>query len=160
MKNKPGTKNKPTLINVLSVSPIEDDHTFLEDTLGNQAALDTDARQESIWLLHRSANLRSAHALLRENRIAVVLCERDVPGTWRELLKEINILQNPPSLIVTSRLADNHLWAEALNLGAYDVLAKPFDTNEVVRSLRSAWLHWAGGERGELSRPEKPVPGK
>jgi CheY-like chemotaxis protein len=160
MKNESGIKNKPTLINVLSVSPIEDDHTFPEDTLGNQAAPDTDARQESKWLLHRSANLRSAQALLRENRIAVVFCERDVPGTWRELLKEITILQNPPSLIVTSRLADNYLWAEALNLGAYDVLAKPFDTNELGRSLRSAWLHWAGGERGEPSCLEKPGPGK
>jgi FixJ family two-component response regulator len=43
-------------------------------------------------------------------------------------------------LIVTSRLADEHLWAEALNLGAYDVLAKPFDQEEVIRVLSSAWL--------------------
>ena len=45
-------------------------------------------------------------------------------------------------LIVTSRLADDRLWAEALNLGAYDVLAKPFERMELVRSVSSAWLHW------------------
>jgi FixJ family two-component response regulator len=51
-------------------------------------------------------------------------------------------MANAPSLIVTSRLADDRLWAEALNLGAYDVLAKPFERLELVRSVSSAWLHW------------------
>jgi len=45
-------------------------------------------------------------------------------------------------LIVASRLADDRLWAEALNLGAWDVLAKPFDRREVFRSVKSAWQHW------------------
>ena len=31
-----------------------------------------------------------------------------------------------PLVIVASHLADDQLWAEALNLGAHDVLAKPF----------------------------------
>ena len=65
-----------------------------------------------------------------------------LPGTWRDMLERIGRLPQPPFLIVTSRLADGHLWAEALNLGAYDVLAKPFDRNEVVRIVSLAWLHW------------------
>ena len=43
---------------------------------------------------------------------------------------------------MTSLLADEHLWAEALNIGAYDVLAKPFDRQEVIRIFSLAWLHW------------------
>ena len=43
---------------------------------------------------------------------------------------------------MTCRVADDHLWAEALNVGAYDVLAKPFDRREVTRTLSSAWLRW------------------
>ena len=43
---------------------------------------------------------------------------------------------------MTSRLADERLWAEALNLGAWDVLAKPFDTNEVIRTVSIAGQHW------------------
>jgi CheY-like chemotaxis protein len=139
----------PTLINVLSVSLIEEDHAFLEDTFANPAVPDGNPGQESKWRLHRSPNLQSALAALRENRIAVVFCERDVPGTWREVLGHTSLLHNPPPFIVTSRLADDYLWAEALNLGAYDVLRKPFDTTELVRSLTSAWLHWAGGECGK-----------
>jgi DNA-binding response OmpR family regulator len=42
---------------------------------------------------------------------------------------------NAPSLIVSSRLADEHLCAEALNLGAFDVLAKPFNKMDVIRSV-------------------------
>ena len=45
-------------------------------------------------------------------------------------------------MIVTSRSADERLWVEALNLGAYDVLAKPFDRDEVLRSVSMAWLNW------------------
>jgi len=50
----------------------------------------------------------------------------------------------PPFVIVTSRLADERFWVEALNLGAYDVLATPLDTTEVTRVVSSAWLHWRG----------------
>jgi DNA-binding NtrC family response regulator len=45
----------------------------------------------------------------------------------------------PPNLIVTSRLADDELWAEVLNLGGYDVLAQPFDPQEVYRIVFQAW---------------------
>jgi len=55
---------------------------------------------------------------------------------------------DPPLVIVTSHLADERLWAEALNLGAYDVLAKPFDAIEVGRILGLAWQHWQ--DRHEL----------
>ena len=49
---------------------------------------------------------------------------------------------SPPSFIVTSRLADERLWVEALNVGAYDVLVKPFDVAELKRVLNSAWCEW------------------
>ena len=52
-------------------------------------------------------------------------------------------MMDPPLLIVTSRFADERLWAEALNVGAYDVLAKPFERDEVNRVLTSAWVRRA-----------------
>ena len=72
-----------------------------------------------------------------------MVTERDLaPGSWRDLLNNFLLLPDPPVLVVASRLADEYLWAEALNLGAYDVLAKPFDAFEVMRVLGSAWRHW------------------
>jgi DNA-binding response OmpR family regulator len=43
-----------------------------------------------------------------------------------------------PVLVVTSNVADESLWAEVLNLGGYDVLAQPFDGEEVARVIGSA----------------------
>jgi len=120
------------VIAVLSVSPIQHDHDTLASLLGRDH-----------WRIHNALSLRSASAFLQAHVVPLVICEHDLlPGTWTQLLAEIRLLSIPPLLIVTSRVADGYLWAEALNVGAYDVLAKPFDVTEVTRTLSSAWLHW------------------
>jgi DNA-binding NtrC family response regulator len=98
----------------------------------------------SSWKLYKAQTVRTAVAQLRRSRrIPVVLCERDLwPGSWKEVLQQTQGLSDPPFLIVASRFADERFWAEALNLGAYDVLAKPFDAKEVNRTLTSAWMRW------------------
>ena len=117
-------------VTVLSVSPHDEDHLSL------QAIID-----HSRWEMFAARDLSSALSLLQKHNISVLLCERDlVPGTWSDLLEYVNALTNPPLLIVASRVADDRLWAEALNLGAWDVLAKPLDRTEVIRSVYSAWL--------------------
>lgn len=134
MGQQPKTQINPTgTLTVLSVSPIQEDHSTLESIMGY-------AR----WTVLRADKLPAVPPILRNHRdISVVLCERDlISGTWIDILTHIQPMPNPPSLIVTSRLADDRLWAEALNLGAWDVLAKPFDRCEVLRSVRSAWQHW------------------
>lgn len=81
--------------------------------------------------------------LLRSHQISVVVCERDLrPHSWKDLLAGACDLPKPPLVIVTSRHADDYLWVEALNLGASDVLAKPFDTGELKRTLFIAALNW------------------
>lgn len=87
--------------------------------------------------------MESTAEVLSAQEIPVIVSEGKLhPGTWQELLQYISLLPDPPLLIVASRLADERLWAEALNLGAWDVLAKPFDTEEVIRVVASAWRHW------------------
>jgi len=63
-------------------------------------------------------------------------------GTWQKVLSEFGDLPSPPMFIVTSRLADERLWSEALNLGAYDVLAKPLHTKEVLHGVGLAGHLW------------------
>ncbi len=46
-------------------------------------------------------------------------------------------------MIVASRVTDEALWAEVLNLGGYDVLVQPFDRTEVLR-VTDAALRYAG----------------
>ena len=133
MKKKPeiagGISGTPT---VLSVSPLEEDHEFLQGII-----------HHSTWNLLHARDLASGLALSQQHEVSVVLCERSLPPvTWIDVLDHMNTLPHPPSLIVTSRLADDQLWSVALNLGAWDVLAKPFDRNEVIHSLKSGWQRW------------------
>ncbi len=58
------------------------------------------------------------------------------------MLDHIRNLSSSPSLIVTSTLADERLWTEAMNLGAWDVLAKPFDRTDVIRTVKTGWQNW------------------
>jgi DNA-binding response OmpR family regulator len=120
------------IITVLSVSPVEDDHDTLEGLLGLYN-----------WRIRKANSLASGVAELRQNQVPLVISERDLsPGSWREILAEAARLPVAPFLVVTSRCADEYLWAEALNIGAYDVLAKPFDAVEVTRVVSLAWLNW------------------
>jgi hypothetical protein len=62
--------------------------------------------------------------VLETAMIPVVLCECELGKvTSRRLLARVEQLEDPPFLIVVSSKADEFLWAEAVNLGAYDVLA-------------------------------------
>lgn len=92
---------------VLMVGPFEEDLCRLDHIFPG-----------SSWEVRAVYTCREASALLRENAVAVVICERDLPdGNWKDLLDAAASLAHPPSLIVTSRLADEYLWGEVLNLG-------------------------------------------
>jgi DNA-binding response OmpR family regulator len=142
------------VVTLLSVGPIEEDHASLEGILKfSKCELVPDCE----WKLDACPTLASALTALRKVKVPVVVCESDLqPGTWKEVLKELRTLPDPPFLIVTSRLADERLWAEALNLGAYDVLAKPFDRMEVTRIVSMAWLRWKDrhGDPGDVGAQE------
>jgi DNA-binding NtrC family response regulator len=118
---------------ILSISPIEEYHQALESIIGH-----------STMMVVKARDIKSALMLLQRHDIGVIVCERDLRiGTWIDVLEHIKGLPIPPSLIITSRLADDQLWAEALNLGAWDVLAsEPFVPADVIRTVKSAWQRW------------------
>jgi len=116
-------------VTVLLVSPLPEDHASIQGILDG-----------SNWLLRKVFTCRDALAHACDCYSAVVICERDLPdGNWKSLLSKFESLPLRPNLIVTSRLADDLLWAEVLNLGGYDVLAQPFDADEVFRVVSLAW---------------------
>jgi DNA-binding response OmpR family regulator len=140
-------------VTVLFVGPEEADHSSLKAIFDSA---EWDLCPDSMWRLETKSSVESAIGLLRRSRIPVVVCAHDLkPGSWRDLLRQLDGLPEPPALVVTSRLADDHLWAEALNLGAYDVLAEPFDRAEVVRVLSLAWL--SRYRRPQVAAPRGPL---
>ncbi len=108
---------------LLRVSPSAEDHAALERIC-----------ERTRWRTTEAYTFQEALVRMAEEQPDVVLCEANLPdGTWRDLLAELSHGSNPPYLIVTSRLADESLWAEVLNLGGYDVLAQPFEPVEIYR---------------------------
>lgn len=98
--------------------------------------------------MHPVSSASLAVEALSRREIPIVIAEGDLsPDTWQGMLEYTLRLSDPPFLIVASRSADERLWAEALNLGAWDVLAKPFDKQEVCRVVFSAWRHWQDGRQ-------------
>ena len=93
MRKEPAIETtSPATLTVLSVSPHQEDHLSLEAIIGH-----------SRWTLLKADKLPSAWALLQAHDIPVVLCESDLkPGTWIDMLKDIQGMPTAPALIVTS----------------------------------------------------------
>jgi len=133
---------------ILLVSPAPEDHALLEPLLSGAGRK-----------MYSARSYREAVTVLCRDRFAVVLCERDLPdGKWKDLLSQIAPLADPPCLIVTSQVADEYLWAEVLNLGGYDVLAKPFHPEEVTRVVALACEHWRRAHRSSPAATQWPRP--
>jgi DNA-binding response OmpR family regulator len=102
-----------------------------------------DIFRTSGWRLFEARDRGRALRYLSLHPIHVVIAETDVRDWhWKKVLHDLRGLARPPQLIVTSRNADDRLWAEALNVGAYDVLAQPFERAEVERAVESARRHF------------------
>jgi DNA-binding response OmpR family regulator len=95
------------------------------------------------WRLFEAKDRKGAMECLTRNDVHIVITATDVPKWhWKRVLHDLRSLAKPPQLIVTSRHADDYLWAEALNIGAYDVLPQPLERDEVERVISSARRHF------------------
>ena len=59
-------------------------------------------------------------------------------GSWRNLLLFVQNSGLSCEMIICSRLADQQLWAEVIQCGAYDLIAEPFEGHEIMRIIHSA----------------------
>ena len=119
-------------VNVLLISSHDEDHQHLRDIL-----------KHSNWQQHGARTQQEAFEYLHENVTPVVICESQLPdGAWQDVLSRLGRMSCPPMLVVTSRMADDRLWSEVLNLGAYNVLAKPLNAKEVFHVVGLAWMFW------------------
>ena len=132
----------------LLISPCAGDHDFLQSLFLTNG-----------WNLLGAISLESARGLVQKARVVVTEADLD-PGTWKDVLALAEAIPAPPLLIVVSIHADEYLWVEALNLGAYDVIAKPFNTVEVTRVMSAAWNKWehsAVQRKGIGSSTRRPI---
>jgi DNA-binding NtrC family response regulator len=126
------TNARENSVSALLVGAYEQERRLLQDIFGRRG-----------WKLFEADDRSRALRFLDCAPIQVVITETNLPQwDWKGLLQDLRGRQQPPQLIVTSRHADEYLWAEALNEGAYDVLAQPFERDEVERVVASARRHF------------------
>jgi DNA-binding response OmpR family regulator len=137
--------NSESAISVLVASP------FVEDFEAFRLAFRAFGLD---WRLLTARDCREAWRLLHRESVDVVVAEAEFPDgiAWRDLIHEIAEMHGCQAVVVASRLADDNLWAEVLNLGGYDLLAKPFDREELVRVIAMAARHSAQ----KRTRSEQP----
>jgi two-component system, NtrC family, response regulator PilR len=93
--------------------------------------------------------LQEARARLSQHEYQSILTEASLAdGAWLDVLHMVRSCPHEVQVLVTSPQADAAFWAEALNLGVYDVLAQPFYEPEVRRILTNACEHSRHTERG------------
>jgi DNA-binding response OmpR family regulator len=101
------------------------------------------------WRLFEARDRRHALECLAKNPVQVVVAESELPAwNWKRILSDLRRLAPTPQLVVTSRTADDYLWAEVLNVGGYDVLPQPLARDEVERVVASAHRHYDKQRRG------------
>jgi len=112
----------------------------------------SDARRLSRMLqslpvqLEHAPTLQQARAKLQGDEFDVILTEAALPdGRWLDVLHLARESPTEVQVIVTDPQADAHFWSQALNLGAYDLLAQPFYEPEVRRIIYNACTRPAYG---------------
>jgi len=90
-------------------------------------------------VLDHADGVRHARAQLQLHEYDAVLTEGALPdGNWLDVLHLVRESPREMVVIVTDKQADTRLWAEVLNLGAYDLLTQPYYEPEVRRILSNA----------------------
>jgi CheY-like chemotaxis protein len=131
MKNLSSTQSTGENFTLLAVSADLADHRLFGEII-----------EPSGFRLRTARSCAEGLRLLREETPTVIACERDLPdGTWKDLFSWTRKQVEAPPVVVISRHAYERLWAEVLNIGGYDVLAKPLEALEVSRVLSMACRH-------------------
>jgi DNA-binding NtrC family response regulator len=74
----------------------------------------------------------------------LILYDRDWPDAeWRTTVQTFAASPQRSCVILASRVADDNLWQELIRCGGYDLLAKPFRTDDVARALKLALSYWS-----------------
>jgi DNA-binding NtrC family response regulator len=113
---------------VLFISPNSEDAARLSQILNGMPFPLTHVR-----------DLAQARATLTRKQYDVILTEAALnDGGWLDVLHMARQCSPDSEVIVTDPFADSRFWAEALNMGAYDLVAQPFYDAEVRRILGNA----------------------
>jgi two-component system response regulator AtoC len=135
---------------------VVDDEASLRDALGKILAAEG-------YEVRHAANGRDALEALASDRFDFILCDLRMPVMGGlEMLREVTARGIPGTVIMMSAFGTVENAVEAMKLGAYDYVSKPFMSDEILLTLRKAAERerlraendYLRGEVEKASRPE------
>ena len=86
-----------------------------------------------------ASNVEETRQVLGRRPMHVVFCEDKLPdGGFREILCLVKGGRPEIQVVVSSMLGDVHEYIEAMNLGAFDFIAPPYRSTEIVSFIEGA----------------------
>jgi len=111
---------------------IEDGHAALQRILG-----------AGKWQVAGASTVEDAKAVLLVHSVLLVICAAPLcDRRWKSWPAETCRLSVAPKPIVSSGLACESRWAEALSLGCYAVWSRPYVASQVLRVVSLVWRRW------------------
>lgn len=99
------------------------------------------------WALSIVGSSGAAIAALNNQPTPLVICDGDLPGEcWHDVLVKVASLPQAVCVLLASRVIDDYLWQQVIRDHGYDVVAKPFEPEELRRAVTFAWS-WRGWAR-------------
>ena len=107
------------------------------DTL---SALQSALEQQGVRVFHAPSRAHARRRLHGMNPAPLIFTDTHLPdGTWADILALAAKASLPVNVIVVSGAVNTRLYVEAIESGAFDFVAPPFDADEVAYVTRCAW---------------------
>jgi DNA-binding NtrC family response regulator len=95
--------------------------------------------RQGMHIIHAESRAQAQRLLGGPNPAPVVFTDTQLPdGTWADILAVAEKTSQPVNVIVVARVVNTRFYVEAIETGAYDFLAPPFNATDLAYVVRSA----------------------
>ena len=95
--------------------------------------------RQGMHILHADSRAKAKRMLGGVNPAPLVFTDTQLPdGTWADILAVAEKAKLPVNVIVVARVVDTRFYVEAIETGAFDFLAPPFNAIDLAYVVRSA----------------------
>jgi DNA-binding NtrC family response regulator len=96
--------------------------------------------------IHLSTTLEEAEGRLQATRSQILLTDVTFErGSWEDAIRMAARVPLRTVVVLAAHTADERLWLDALERGAYDLISKPFRAEEMRRILENAFFRATSG---------------
>jgi DNA-binding NtrC family response regulator len=95
--------------------------------------------RQGMRIIHAESQAQAKRLLGGLNPAPLVFTDTHLPdGTWTDVLAAAEKAKKPVNVIVVARVVNTRFYVEAIETGAFDFLAPPFNATDLAYVVRSA----------------------